>query len=126
MDKTKSPSSLPKTAQVVIQGIQEVKGKEIVFIDLRKITSRTCDYFVVCHGESTTQVKAIAESVEKETFETLNTKPWHVEGKQNSEWILLDYGDLMVHVFHQEARQHYNIESLWGDAIIEPIQCERN
>lgn len=105
-----------KIAEVIIHGIQEKKGKDIVSLDLRNISSSVSDFFVVCHADSTTQVKAIADSVEDEMYKAFNEEPWHKEGFQNSEWILLDYVSVVVHIFRTEKRDFYGVEDLWGDA----------
>lgn len=103
-------------SEIAIHGIQEKKGSEIVRLDLRNIHSSVADYFVVCHAESTTQVKAIALSVEQEVFKALKQEPIRKEGLQHGEWILLDYTDVIVHIFKTEKREYYGIEDLWGDA----------
>jgi ribosome-associated protein len=102
----------------IIKGILEKKGHEIVCIDLSKIENAICNYFVICHGESNTQVNAIATSVEKETVERLDIRPFSIEGMNNAEWVLLDYGDAVVHIFQQNFRTHYKLEELWGDGQI--------
>lgn len=106
-------------SELAIHGIQEKKGNEIVRLDLRNLHSSVADYFVVCHAESSTQVKAIALSVEDEIFKALSIEPLRKEGLQYGEWILLDYGDVIVHVFKTEKREYYGIEDLWGDAEIQ-------
>jgi ribosome-associated protein len=103
-------------SEIAIHGIQEKKGSEIVRLDLRNIHSSVADYFVVCHAESTTQVKAIALSVEQEIFKALKQEPIRKEGLQHGEWILLDYTDVIIHIFKTEKREYYGIEDLWGDA----------
>lgn len=108
-------SKLPKLVQVAIKGIQEVKGNNIVCIDLQELPQRCCDYFLIAHGDSNTQVSAIAGSVEKETSTILQEKPIHREGISNAEWALLDYGNVVVHIFYRDVRDHYNIEGLWSD-----------
>ncbi len=108
----------------VVKGMQEIKAKNIVCIDLRKIPGAVSDFFVVCHGESSTQVDSIANSVYKTVLADTGEKPWHQEGKQNAEWILLDYVDVVAHVFYKESREFYNIEGLWADAEIEVIADE--
>ena len=100
----------------IIEGILEKKGKEIVDIDLTKINSTLCDHFVICHAESTTQVGAIADSVQKHVKENLNIRVGHREGIQNATWILLDFSEIVVHIFQQESRYYYQLEDLWGDA----------
>ena len=108
--------------EAIIQGIQEKKGHDITIIDLRSIESAVTDFFVVCHGDSSTQVDAIAKSIRDFVLDNLHQKPWHEEGKTNAEWILLDYVDVVAHVFYREAREFYNIEDLWSDAKIEKIE----
>ena len=106
---------------LVIKGIQEVKGEDITILDLRKVTNSVSDYFVICTGRSNTNAKAIADSVKKETEIGLDDTPWHVEGKDNAEWIILDYSELVVHVFTEESRDFYNLEDLWADGEIKRI-----
>lgn len=102
-------------AEVVVKGMQEKKAKNIVKIDLTEINAASADYFVICHGDSDRQVKAIANSVEDETRETLKEKPFHREGEQTCQWVLLDYSNVVVHVFQKEVRDFYEIEQLWHD-----------
>jgi ribosome-associated protein len=102
----------------IIKGIEEVKGNDIEILDLRAIETAVCDYFVICNGSSNTQVNAIVNSVQKIVSKELKDKPWHVEGTDNAEWVLMDYVSIVVHVFQKEIREYYNIEGLWGDAKI--------
>jgi ribosome-associated protein len=106
----------------IIQGIEEVKGSQIEIIDLRSIENTVCDYFIVCSGNSNTQVDAIESSVRKSVSKALQDRPWHVEGLENSQWVLMDYVDVVVHIFQRETREYYDIESLWGDAKITSIE----
>ena len=106
----------------IILGIEEVKGEDINILDLREIDNAACDYFVICNGNSNTQVNAIMNSVQKTVSKSIKDKPWHVEGGDNSEWILMDYVNVVVHVFQKHIREYYNIESLWGDAKITLIE----
>lgn len=106
----------------IIKGVEEVKGNDIDILDLRAIENTVCDYFVICNGNSNTQVNAIANSIQKIVSKELKDKPWHVEGTENGEWILMDYVSIVVHVFQKHIREYYNIESLWGDARITSIQ----
>ena len=99
-----------------VEGIQKKKGHDIVVLDLGEIEIAVCRYFVICHGESDTQVKAIAESVEATVKEELQEHVWHREGYRNAQWILLDYGDVVVHVFEKPSREFYDLEGLWADA----------
>lgn len=103
-------------SEIAIQGIQEKKGNDIVRLDLRNLNSAVSDYFVVCNADSSTQVKAIADSVEEEIYKLTQTNPWRKEGLDNAEWIILDYFDIVVHIFRTEKRDFYGIEDLWGDA----------
>lgn len=101
--------------------LQEKGAKDISVLDLQKLNTRPVDYFIVCHGDSDRQVEAFARGVEEETLIALKEKPWHVEGMENKEWVLLDYVDIVVHIFQKEQRDFYAIEDLWGDAEIERI-----
>jgi ribosome-associated protein len=107
---------------VIIQGIEEVKGENIQLLDLRDIENTVCDYFIICSGNSNTQVKAISGSVQKLVSKQVKDKPWHIEGENNAEWILMDYVNVAVHVFQKQIRDYYDIESLWGDAKITEIK----
>jgi len=122
MIKTKPENELGTLCDEIINGIQEKKGKQIVKLDLQKLKTRPTDIFIVCHGDSTTQVDALAKSVEDSVHKALKIKPWHKEGSENAEWILLDYIDAVVHVFLKERRDFYAIEELWGDAELEKIE----
>jgi ribosome-associated protein len=106
----------------IIKGIEEVKGNDIDILDLRAIDNSACDYFVICNGNSNTQVTAIVNSVQKTVSKEIKDKPWHVEGMENAEWVLMDYVNIVVHVFQKNIREYYNIESLWGDAKITTIE----
>lgn len=113
-----------KVVDLIIEGIKEKKGKEIVSIDLSKLNNPVCRYFVICHGDSNTQVNAIADGIEKILKEKLNEKAWHKQGFENAQWILLDYIDVVVHIFQKEYRDFYNLESLWADGKIKKIENE--
>jgi ribosome-associated protein len=102
----------------ILKGIEEVKGNDIDILDLREIDNSVCDYFVICSGNSNTQVNAIVNSIQKIVSKEIKDKPWHVEGTENAEWVLMDYVSIVVHVFQKEIREYYNIEGLWGDAKI--------
>ena len=106
----------------IIKGIEEVKGNNIEILDLRAIDNTVCDYFVICNGTSNTQVNAIVNSIQKIVSKALKDKPWHVEGSDNAEWVLMDYVSVVVHVFQKHIREYYDIESLWGDAKTTSIQ----
>jgi ribosome-associated protein len=105
----------------IIKGIEDVKGLDIDILDLRGIENSVCDYFVICNGNSNTQVNAIVGSVQKGVSKELKDKPWHIEGTDVGEWVLMDYVSIVVHVFQKHIREYYNIESLWGDAKITSI-----
>jgi ribosome-associated protein len=106
----------------IIKGIEEVKGNDIDILDLRELENTVCDYFVICNGNSNTQVNAIVNSVQKVVSKELKDKPWHIEGSDNADWVLMDYVHVVVHVFQKHIREYYNIESLWGDAKITTIE----
>ncbi len=105
----------------IIEGMQEKKAKEIVCIDLRSIKNAVTDFFVICHADSKAHIDAIAKSVEEFVYKKQGEDPFHHEGKANSEWILLDYLNVVVHIFRQEQREFYGIERLWADAEIQRI-----
>jgi ribosome-associated protein len=118
MVKNKVLNESAYVSELAIFGIQEKKGNDIVRLDLRTIFSSVSDYFVICHADSTTQVKAIANSVEDEIFKATQQEPWRKEGLEYGEWILLDYVDVVVHIFRTDKREFYGVEDLWGDAEI--------
>lgn len=103
---------------IIVKGIQEKKGKDILSFNLAKIPNAVTNYFVLCDGNTKIQVEAIAESVEEEVRKANKGKPWHKEGFENAEWILLDYVDVVVHIFQEDTRAFYNLEKLWADAVI--------
>ncbi|MEC8097601.1 MAG: ribosome silencing factor [Bacteroidota bacterium] len=100
----------------IIEGIDNLKGEKINIIDLRKIDNSVCKYFIICSGNSNTHVKSISNSIQKHVWKESNENPWHVEGEETCEWILIDYVDIAVHIFKKETRIFYDLESLWGDA----------
>jgi ribosome-associated protein len=106
----------------VIKGIFEKKGQNVLKIDLRKLENRITDYFIICQASSSTQVSAICDSVDDTVRKEAGEKPLHLEGLDNCFWVLLDYGNVIVHVFLDEYRTFYNLESLWADATIEAIK----
>ena len=112
----KEKISADQLISVIISGIEDVKGKEISILDLRDIENTVCDYFIICEGTSNTQVSAIVNSVQKKVSKELKDRPWHTEGLDNAEWVLIDYVNVVVHVFQKHVREYYDIESLWGDA----------
>jgi ribosome-associated protein len=117
----KKPVSTDELISLIIKGIDDVKGDDIQLLDLRELENTVCDYFIICSGNSNTQVNAITGSIQKLVSKELKDKPWHIEGQNNSEWILMDYVNVVVHVFQKQIREFYDIESLWGDAKITEI-----
>ncbi len=117
----KDTSSTDQLITVILKGIEDVKGQDIDILDLREIENTVCDYFVICNGTSNTQVNAIVNSVQKVVSKELKDKPWHVEGTDNGEWVLIDYVNIVVHVFQKHIREYYDIEGLWGDAKVTSI-----
>tara|TARA_B100001939_G_scaffold234213_1_gene201889 strand:- start:310 stop:693 length:384 start_codon:yes stop_codon:yes gene_type:complete len=110
----------------IVDGISDVKGQNIEMIDLRKIENRICDFYIICSGSSNTHVSAILESVKKKVSKSLKEKPSHTEGEENAEWILLDYINVVVHIFQNQVREFYKIEELWGDCKINMIPIKNN
>ena len=106
----------------ILSGIEDVKGHEIVLLDLRDLENTVCDYFIICEGSSNTQVNAIVGAVGKKVSKELRDKPWHIEGEDNGEWVLMDYVNVVVHVFQKQIREYYYIEGLWGDAKTTKIE----
>ncbi len=106
----------------IAEGIFEKRGMNVLRIDLRKLENRITDYFVICHASSTTQVSALCDSVEDLVITRVGEKPMHVEGLDNCYWVLLDYGTVIVHIFLEEYRNFYSLESLWGDAVIAAME----
>lgn len=102
--------------ELIIKGMQEKKAQDIVLLDMRKVPTAIVDYFIICTGNSETQIDAIADSVEEQVYKNLKELPWHKEGRQNKEWILLDYVDVVAHIFKKSKREFYALEELWGDA----------
>jgi|TARA_Y100000385_G_scaffold235968_1_gene249976 ribosome-associated protein len=100
----------------IITGIENVKGLDVRLLDLRDIENTVCNYFVVCSGSSNTHVNAIVSAIQKTVSKELKEKPFHTEGSDNAEWVLIDYVNIVVHVFQKHIREYYNIEELWGDA----------
>lgn len=119
--KSKKKDVAEELKNHIISGMQEKKAKEIVCIDLRNVKNAVADFFVVCHADSKTHVEAIADSVEDYVSRHAGEYPVHKEGVSNAEWILLDYVDVVVHIFRHEQREFYGIERLWADAEIQQI-----
>lgn len=106
----------------IVDAIQDTKGEDIMIFDLSKIENSVADTFIICSGNSNTQVSAIAGNVEKKIRGTLGDRPWHVEGTENSLWVLIDYVSVVVHIFQKHIRDYYEIEELWGDAAITKVE----
>ena len=104
--------------ELILEAIREKKGHQIVSIDLSEVENSICDFFIICHGESVTQVGSITESIEKKLKKEALIRAHHVEGLQNSQWVLLDYFDILVHVFQEEFRSFFKLEELWADGKV--------
>jgi len=111
-------------AEAVIKGLQDKKGKKIVWLNLSNVENAVADHFIICEAESTTQVNALGRSVEEVVREEVGEKPWHSEGKQNAQWILVDYVSVVVHIFQTEMREFYNLEALWADAEVMEVELQ--
>lgn len=105
-------------SELVAKGMIEKKGLDIAILDLRNVKNSITDFFVICSGNSDTQIDALANSVEDEVYKVSKTEPWQKEGKANGEWILIDYVDVVAHIFNKDRRKHYDLEELWGDAEV--------
>lgn len=123
MRKTAKKPTVPQYSLVeaVIESILDKKGEEIVHLDLSALQGAASDHFIVCHADSTTQVRAIGNHIDDNVFELTGTKPFSKEGFDNAEWILLDYLNVVVHVFYKEKRYFYQLEDLWHDALIRKV-----
>ncbi|MFX0557308.1 ribosome silencing factor [Maribacter sp. CXY002] len=119
-------ASADELIALILKGIEEVKGHNINLLDLRKIENTVCDYFIICNGTSNTHVNAIVGSIQKTVSKAIKDKPWHIEGEDNAEWVLMDYVNVVVHVFQKQIREFYDIEGLWGDAKFTTIESSVN
>ncbi|WP_143960567.1 ribosome silencing factor [Litoribacter populi] len=108
-------------SKVIVKGMEEKKASDIVVMDLRNVNNSVSDFFVICSANSDTQVEAIATSVEDEVFKITQESPWRSEGKNNRQWILIDYANVVAHVFLKDKREFYALEELWGDAKVTTI-----
>ncbi|MFD2718885.1 ribosome silencing factor [Hymenobacter monticola] len=111
-------------ADLVIRGMQDKKASDIVVLNLKELKNAVADYFIICSANSDTQIEAVARSVEEEIEKVTGESPWQTEGRTNREWVLLDYVDVVVHVFLRDRRQFYALEELWGDADIRYVEAE--
>jgi ribosome-associated protein len=119
---TKEKISADALITQVISGIEDVKGNDITILDLREIDNTVTSYFVICSGSSNTQVNAIVNSVQRKVSKELKENAWHVEGTSQAEWVLMDYVNVVVHVFQKHIREYYDLEGLWGDAKTTTIE----
>jgi len=124
MDRSKSDINSQELSEIVVAGMQEKKAIDIVILDLRKISKAVADFFVICSGNSDTHIASIADSVEEFIYKQANEAPWQKEGRENKEWILIDYVSIVVHIFQKDKRSYYELEDLWGDAEITHINSE--
>lgn len=122
----KRKASADELIALILHGIEEVKGDDINLLDLREIENTVCDYFIICNGTSNTHVNAIVSSIQKTVSKAIQDKPWHVEGSENAEWVLMDYVNVVVHVFQKHIREFYDIEGLWGDAKVTMVESSYN
>ncbi len=111
-------------ADLVVRGMQDKKASDIVVLNLKELKNAVADYFIICSANSDTQLDAVARSVEEEIEKVTGESPWQTEGRTNREWVLLDYVDVVVHVFLRDRRKFYALEELWGDADISYIEAE--
>jgi ribosome-associated protein len=122
MAKRRKVANAEKLSQLVVKGMQERKAIDIVVMDLREVRNSVAEFFVICSGNSDKQLDAIAQSVDEEVYKGIKEDPWHSEGKNNKEWMLLDYSNVVAHIFKKDKRNFYGLEKLWGDAIITQIE----
>ncbi|HMV10052.1 MAG TPA: ribosome silencing factor [Cyclobacteriaceae bacterium] len=126
MAKKRKDGSSKKLCDAIVKGMVEKKASDILVMDLRKVKNAVADFFVICSGGSDKQLDAIAESVDEEVFKAVKENPWHVEGKNNKEWMLLDYFDVVAHIFRKDRREFFALEKLWGDAEMTEIDADKN
>jgi len=123
MSKHTSLEELNELKAAIITAIEDKKGENIVSIEIGKLENSITDYFIICNAQSNTQVNAISDGIEKDVRKNLKQRPWHVEGRDNSQWIVMDYSSIIVHVFQTPYRDFYKLEELWADAPIERIEA---
>ena len=111
-------------SKIIVKGMEEKKASDIVVMDLRDVGGTVTDFFVICSGTSDTQLEGISKSVEDEVLKTNQEKPWKSEGKNNRQWILMDYVNVVAHIFLKEKREFYQLEDLWGDAVVTKINAQ--
>lgn len=122
MARKKVVNNAEMLSWAIVEGMKEKKAIDIVVLDLRKTKHAVADFFVLCSGNSSRQLDAIADSIDQLVFKKVKENPWHTEGKHNKEWLLLDYVTVVAHIFQQEKRKFYALEKLWGDAVITEIE----
>lgn len=110
-----APLSQETLNDLIVDAIQDIKGKNIIKLDLQHLDEAPCDFFIICEGDSTTQVKAISGNISKRVRETTGQSPLHTEGMRESTWILVDYFETVVHIFHPDTRRFFDLEDLWSD-----------
>jgi ribosome-associated protein len=111
-----------KLSEIIVEGMKEKKAQDIVVMDLREIKNAIADFFVICSGTSETQLDAISDSIEEFVYKYAHQETWHKEGKENKEWILLDFVDVVANVFKKQTREFYSLEQLWGDAKLTEVE----
>lgn len=123
---TNKPSEVSEQqlTETIVKGILEIKGENIVLMDLKGLDGAVTNHFIICEGNSTTQIGSIKDSVQKVVRKELKERPWHVEGTENLEWVLMDYVNVVVHIFNKEKRDFYSLEKLWADAKFTTIEEE--
>jgi ribosome-associated protein len=126
MAKKRKGGNSEKLCDAIVKGMQEKKAADILVMDLRKVKNAVADFFIICSGGSDKQLDAIAQSVDEEVYKSVKENPWHVEGKSNKEWMLLDYFDVVAHIFRKDRREFFALEKLWGDAEMIEIQDGKN
>jgi ribosome-associated protein len=126
MAKKRKDGSSKKLCDAIVKGMVEKKAADILVMDLRKVKNAVADFFVICSGGSDKQLDAITQSIDDEVFKAVKENPWHVEGKNNKEWMLLDYFDVVAHVFRKDKREFFALEKLWGDAEMTEIDADKN
>lgn len=119
--RRKKRDSLQNFLEAIYEGIREKKGENIIDINLSKLNPSICDHFIICEAETNIHVRAIADAINEKVKKIIGVKPWHIEGYQNAEWVLIDYIDIIIHVFLKPKREFYDLEGLWADAEIVKI-----
>ncbi len=124
MSKRYLANEVEELKQAIVTAIQDKKGENISIVEVGALENSISDAFIICNANSNTQVDAIADGIEKDVRKNLSQRPWHVEGKSNSQWIILDYVSVMVHIFQTPYREFYQLEELWSDAPVKHISNE--